>query len=128
MDTLITTGHASMSPILPEIALQITQGYELYRPLEKTLILRKIECRRRRGRQRTRWLDCIIDSIMNLSKLQEMVKDREPGVLQSMGLRRVRHELATKQQRGVYILKEIRGKDILASGVSPTCCLSRAPS
>ena len=46
--------------------------------LEKTLMLGKIEGRRRRGQQRTRWLNGITDSIdMNLSKLQEMVKDRE---------------------------------------------------
>ena len=46
--------------------------------LEKTLMLGKIEGRRRRGRQRMRWLDGITDPIdMNLSKLQEMVKDRE---------------------------------------------------
>ena len=59
--------------------------------LEKTLMLRKIEGRRRRGRQKMRWLDVIADQMdMSLSKLGEMVKDRKPGVLQSMGSWRVR--------------------------------------
>ena len=46
--------------------------------LEETLMLGKIEGKRRRGRQRMGWLDSITDSMdMNLSKLQEIVKDRE---------------------------------------------------
>ena len=59
---------------------------------EKTLMLRKIESRRRRGQQRMRWLDGITDSVdMNLSRLWELVLDRKPGVLQSMRSQRVGH-------------------------------------
>ena len=67
--------------------------------LEKCLMLGKIEARKRRGHQRMRWLDGINDAMdMNLGKLREMVRDGKPGMLQSMGYERVRHDWATEQQ------------------------------
>ena len=54
---------------------------------------------KKRGGQRMKRLDSNTDSMdMNLSKLQEIAKDRKPSVLQSMGSQRVRHNLVTKQQ------------------------------
>ena len=66
--------------------------------LEKTLMLGKIEGRRRRGQLRMRWLDNVTSSMnMNLSKLQETVEDRGWHAAVH-GVARVRYNLATEQQ------------------------------
>ena len=84
--------------------------------LEKTLMLGRIEAKRGREQQSMRWLGSITDSMdMNLSKLREREeKDREwrtekPDALQSMGLQRVRHDLALKQQQQRFLCR-LRGK------------------
>ena len=63
-------------------------GHLMYRAssLEKTLILRKMEGRRRRGQQRMRWLDDIIDSVHEFGPIWEIVKNREASRAAVLGV------------------------------------------
>ena len=63
--------------------------------LEKTLVLGKIEAKRKRGWQRVRWLDSIIDSMdMSLSKLRDIVKDREAWLTAVRGVAKSQTQLS----------------------------------
>ena len=106
------TARRSNQPILKEINPEYSVGglmlkfqyfghlMERANSLEKTLMLGKIEGRRRRGQQSTRWLDGITNSmVMRMSKLQETVEVREVWRAAVHGGCRVGHDLVTEQQQ-----------------------------
>ena len=68
--------------------------------LEKSVMLGKIEGRRKRGHQSMRWLDGITNAMdMNLGKFQEMVRDRDDWFALIQGSQRVRHDWVAEQQQ-----------------------------
>ena len=100
----------SLEGLMLKLKLQYS-GHLMWRT--DSLMLGKIEGRRRRGWQRMRWLDGITDSMdMSLSKLRELMMTGTTGVLQSLGSQRVGHDWATELNWRTGLLLETSAADI----------------
>ena len=92
------SNQAILKEINPKHSLDFGHLIQRANSLEKTLMLGKIEGKRRRGRQRMRCLDSIVDSTRcDLSKLREVMKDREAWQSAVRGGCRIRRDLVTEQ-------------------------------
>ena len=95
-------------------------------------MLRTTEGKRRRGRQRTRWLDSITDSMdMDLVKLQEIAKERKAQSAAVRGSQTVRHDLMTEQQKWQWDFGRVAawqdGRKYFWSNWQPSCPCGKTP-
>ena len=119
----------SLEGLMLKLKLQYL-GHLMWRAdsLEKTLMLRKAEGRTRRGQQRTRWLDAVTNAQWIWASSGRWWRTGRPGMLQSMGLQRIRHNWATEQQQLPGMLPDLAealGSEWMINSPTATAFLRR---